>query len=353
MKILFLGPNPKNSGGIETFGRNLKKVFKEDLEFLTLYKNKNPLWDVSDVHEIFQRNVMTRLTYRFFKRYIYNNYINKKINPDIIIYNTPQYLRYNKFKGKKVLVQHQTIDRMLESNYYFNRDLQLIEYAKKNIDIWVALSPANREELIKKLNLDPLKVIVIRHTSEIPIKTKKKNINKNLIIISRLENKLKRLDLAIKAMVKLPEYTLNIYGDGRDEGMLKDLIKELSLTNVIFHGRTNQVSEKLDGNSIFIMTSDSEGYGMTNIEAMRRGLPIVLRNKYTAASDIIDKNGILLGSEWNEEDYIEAIRTIYGNYGEYNKESIKQGKKYDFEVIEDQWKKLMESLMENRRKNEF
>lgn len=36
MKILFLGPNPKCSGGIETFGRNLKEYLKEGIEFFPL-----------------------------------------------------------------------------------------------------------------------------------------------------------------------------------------------------------------------------------------------------------------------------------------------------------------------------
>ena len=43
------------------------------------------------------------------------------------------------------------------------------------------------------------------------------------------------------------------------------------------------------------MTSDYEGYPITLIEAARRGLPIILRNTFDSAQDIVIDNGILLG----------------------------------------------------------
>ena len=123
----------------------------------------------------------------------------------------------------------------------------------------------------------------------------KKQKNKRLIIIARLENKQKRLDLAIRAMKKLSDFTLEIYGAGSDEEMFRELIKQEKLEdNVFLMGATNKVKEKLDECSIFIMTSEFEGYGITNIEAMRRGLPIVLRNTFDAAPDIVQNNGCLL-----------------------------------------------------------
>ena len=60
-------------------------------------------------------------------------------------------------------------------------------------------------------------------------------------------------------------------------------------------GRTSKIQEKLDEVGIFVMTSDYEGYAITNIEAMRKGFPIILRNTFDAAQDIVidNKNGIL------------------------------------------------------------
>ena len=48
------------------------------------------------------------------------------------------------------------------------------------------------------------------------------------------------------------------------------------------------------------MTSDFEGYPITLIEAMRRGFPIVLRNTFDSAQDIVINNGVLLEKEWDK-----------------------------------------------------
>lgn len=92
------------------------------------------------------------------------------------------------------------------------------------------------------------------------------------------------------------------------------------------------------------MTSDHEGYPITSIEAMRRGLPIVLRNTFESAQDIIEDNGILLEKEWNEDKFAEAVRKIYDNYEFYSKNAVEMGKRHNFEVIKFQWEELIADL---------
>ena len=163
-------------------------------------------------------------------------------------------------------------------------------------------------------------------------------------MIARIENFHKRFYLAIKAMKKLPDFTLDIYGEEAREGekaKSEKIMEENNISNVFFRGSTTKVQEKLDESGIFIMTSDFEGYGITNIEAMRRGLPIVLRNTFEAAEDIVIDNGVLLDKEWNEDKFIEAVRKVYDNYEYYSENSKKLGERHSPEAIKKEWDKLL------------
>ena len=88
MKILFLtiGNHPGTLGGIQTFGRNLKKIYGEDLIFLTNKFNIEKLYNVEDVIEIFSDNIVLKAINRIcknaFRKYLTIKNI-KKIEPDI------------------------------------------------------------------------------------------------------------------------------------------------------------------------------------------------------------------------------------------------------------------------------
>ena len=333
--------NPSCLGGVETFERNLKKMFLKELFLISYKTNKLKYYKVEDLMEIDTESLKFFLLRKIFRKNRVVKKIFSKLEYDIYILNSPKELIYLKKNSNTILVQHTMYEKYMEM---FFKENELIDKCKQELKYFVFLSKYDKEKFVKNLNFPIEKAKVIRHSSEIELLTGKKIRNKNLIIISRLKNNEKRIDLAIKSMRKLKDFILNIYGDGEDKKYLEDLIKENNLKNVILHGGTNQVKEKLDENGIFIMTSDYEGYGITNIEAMRRGLPIILRNTFDSAPDIVQDNGVLLEKEWDEDKFVEAVRKVYDNYEYYSENSIKMGKRHDFEVIKKEWNKLFESL---------
>lgn len=351
MKILLNAnyDHPLNQGGVSTFNRNIVKIFGERLSVLCYKTNKKRIHtqNFENIIEIYNINsFIKKIDNKILKNHLlYYTYIKnlKKIKPDVIIMNEPKDLKaINNENVKKILVQH--MDYNIYIKYYYKgiHDL-LIEKTKEEVDFFICLSEYNKKRFMKELNFPEKKIKVIRHMSEIEIKKDKKIKNKNLIMIARLENNSKRFDLAIKAMKKLSDFNLKIYGDG-DKKFLKDIIKENNIKNVYLCGSTNQVKEKLDESGIYIMTSDYEGYPISLIEAMRRGLPIVLRNTFDAAPDIIKNNGILLKKKWNEDKFIEAVIKIYNNYEYYSENSKKLGERYNFEVIRKEWENLIKEL---------
>lgn len=347
MKILFIAErcHPATQGGIQTFGRVLKKIYKKDLSFLAYATPKREkIFIVEDVIEIFTINIFGKILNKLLKNKIRNYLIKReieRINPEICILRSPQNLKLIKNKKiKKILVQHTNFDNYIFSHNYYGDDNNLIDLSKKQLNHFILLSKYDKERFIKELNFSEKKMIVIRHLCELELLEENKESKKELIMVARLDNEVKRFDLVIKAMKKLPEFNLRIDGDGPDKNLLKNLIKEYQLKNVFLCGETNQVKEKLDEAGIFIMTSDFEGYPISTIEAMRRGLPIILRNTFEAAQDIVIDNGILLEKEWKEKEFIEAVRKVYNNYEFYSNNSIKLGKRYDLETIKEEWNKL-------------
>lgn len=357
MRILFLSEHhPGSQGGIQTFGRVLKQFFKEELFFLIFNSKENKdfkeIFFVENVYKMAKENVFFKILNKLLKNELRENLYNRKINkflPDIVILGFPNEINYIKNeKIKTILVQHTNYETFI--SVFCNNNLDLIKKLKEKLDMFVFLSEYDRKKFVKNLNFPLEKTIVIRHSCQVELLTENKEKNKNLIMICRLENKSKRIDLAIRAMKKLKNFTLNIYGDGPDKEFLGKLIKEEKLENVILHGGTNQVKEKLDENSIFIMTSDFEGYPISTIEAMRRGLPIILRNTFEAAEDIVIDNGELLEKEWNEDKFIEAIYKIYENYEYYSKNAIEKGRRHNFEIIKSQWEELFKKLLQKEDK---
>jgi glycosyltransferase involved in cell wall biosynthesis len=90
----------------------------------------------------------------------------------------------------------------------------------------------------------------------------------------------KRYDLLIHAFAALspdfPDWVLRVYGQGGERHALRELINELGLTDrVLLMGGVTPLDPEWVKGSIAAVTSSEESFGMTLVEAMRCGLPVV------------------------------------------------------------------------------
>ncbi len=90
----------------------------------------------------------------------------------------------------------------------------------------------------------------------------------------------KRFDLLIEAFAAVaaqyPAWKLRIYGRGEEQERLRELIDRLGLYNNVFlMGAVTPMEAEWVKGSIGAATSDFEPFGMTIVEAMRCGLPVV------------------------------------------------------------------------------
>ena len=100
----------------------------------------------------------------------------------------------------------------------------------------------------------------------------------SMIPASRLATE-KHIDWLVRAVVRakkeLPELSFDIYGKGGEEGKLRSLIDELGATDYIHLKGHANLEEIYKNYEVYLSASTSEGFGLTLMEAIGSGLPII------------------------------------------------------------------------------
>ncbi|MEK6934680.1 MAG: glycosyltransferase [Nanoarchaeota archaeon] len=173
-----------------------------------------------------------------------------------------------------------------------------------------------------------------------PIETSKYKYKKNKnywLSVNRLISH-KRVDMQVKAFSKLPDEKLIIVGSYERSKHFKkyaDHIKKIKPNNVEI---LSWVDEKeligLYSNCKgFITTSLDEDFGMTPIEAMASGKPIIAPNEGGYRESIIDKENGRLINNINVDKLVETIKEVGENSIKFKNNCIKQAKKFDTKVF--------------------
>ncbi|MBC9715304.1 glycosyltransferase family 4 protein [Streptomyces sp. TRM66268-LWL] len=92
--------------------------------------------------------------------------------------------------------------------------------------------------------------------------------------------RMKRYDLLIRAFAQVveerPDWRLRIYGGGVERQKLRELVERLGLYNHVFlMGPVSPLEPEWGKGAIAAVSSSFEPFGMTIVEAMRAGLPVV------------------------------------------------------------------------------
>ena len=132
-----------------------------------------------------------------------------------------------------------------------------------------------------------------------------------VLFVGRLDNSVKGVDRLLRIWARagksLPDWHLDIVGDGPDAAALKELAERLRLSNVSFEGFRNPAPYYRRA-SIFCMTSTFEGFGLVLPEAMQHGCVPMAFNSYAAVRDLVipGETGIL-APPFDEEEYARQL----------------------------------------------
>ncbi len=174
-----------------------------------------------------------------------------------------------------------------------------------------------------------------------------------ILFFGRFENKSKNLLFLLEAYAKsvLPQkkIKLMLLGKGSDEIVLRNKVKELSLSShVVFKEYTPNPMPYVKKALFTVMTSHYEGFPMTIIESLSIGTPIVTLNFISGPSEIIETgvNGILVIKN-TTDDFADAInkmildRIFYDGCKQNCKQSVR---KFEMSQIAKKWDKLLSEI---------
>ncbi|MDD5172816.1 MAG: glycosyltransferase [Patescibacteria group bacterium] len=158
----------------------------------------------------------------------------------------------------------------------------------------------------------------------------------------------KRVDLQVKAFAKLPEKKLIIVGSYEKSKHFQayaNYIKKLKTKNITILSWVDrpQLIDLYANCKGFITTSKDEDFGMTAVEAMAAGKPVIASAEGGYRETVIDNITGKLIDNINVDKLIEAIKEIEEGPEKYKDACLKQAKKFDTKIfigkIKEQMKK--------------
>lgn len=263
---------------------------------------------------------------RSLKPFIKLNLLLMKLNADIIHCHEPNMVKIIKLK-KKAKLFHTVHDMGIPPTFY------------DKYDSLVAISDAVFKDVISKWNK-----AVDQIDNGIPIASFKrrsdyspvKNSPIKLVQVSRLFHEKKGQDILLRALKYITKtygftnWTLDLIGSGDSEVFLRQLIAYLNLeNNVTLVGEKSRgwILNNLNTYNVLIQPSRYEGFGLTIVEGLAAGLPILASN-IDGPKEIIES--IEAGFLFESGDMVDCAEQLYkmiqlweqGGFGEIIKSSI-------------------------------
>jgi hypothetical protein len=162
----------------------------------------------------------------------------------------------------------------------------------RRIDAFVTVSRRDAEDYRANVRLGSTRLLHIPNSIPAPSVPPSHGRAKLIVAAGRLV-KSKRYDVLIRAFAKVvaerPDWQLRIYGDGDQKPALRALVLELGLHNhVRVMGGYMPIEPEWAKASIAAVSADKEPFGMTLVEAMRCGVPVVSTDAPHGPGEILE-----------------------------------------------------------------
>ena len=198
------------------------------------------------------------------------------------------------------------------------------------------------------------KMIAITNPVEQAPEQYKKDSENNIILnVGRLEEQ-KNQTLLIHSFHKLiqthPQWTLRIVGDGSMRSSLQDLVTDLNLSDhVTFTGEISEIQKEYMRGDVYALSSDYESFGLSVVEAMSYGLPVIGFADCPGVNELIvnNKNGLLISANQHNriDEFTKGLEQLIISAkfrAKLGEEGVQTSRQFSPDKIAKQWVNIIE-----------
>ncbi|GMA61165.1 glycosyltransferase [Alicyclobacillus fastidiosus] len=214
-----------------------------------------------------------------------------RIRPDIVLVDIPYWLKSMQLAKTVHGRRHRPLLASWVHTHIDDSAAKWLQHA----DCHLAISKVNSDRLASTVNTEKIRIVhnpVI--LPEHPVRRSSLD-SPHFVFIGRLAQE-KRIDVLLTAVSKLSsdiDWHLSIIGDGPYRNELRELQSSLDIPfeRVTWHGWQRDPWACVNDASALVLPSPHEGFGLVLVEALARGVPVIISDTQTALQDVVVGRG--------------------------------------------------------------
>jgi glycosyltransferase involved in cell wall biosynthesis len=227
------------------------------------------------------------------------------------------------------------------------------------LDAYVTVSEADAAQYRAALPHVTTTIVCVPNGVQAPA-VERSTLDSQVIVAAGRLIPIKRYDRLVNAFAKVaaehPGWTLRIYGRGPQKENLREQIDRLGLHDRAFlMGAVSPIETEWAKGAVAAVSSDMESFGMTIVEAMHCGVPVVATDCPHGPGEIITdgEDGILVPLDGDVDAYADALNRIVADEAlreRLGKRALEKADAYAPSVIARRYETLFEELSRSRRR---
>ncbi|MFM9558419.1 MULTISPECIES: glycosyltransferase family 4 protein [Streptomyces] len=227
------------------------------------------------------------------------------------------------------------------------------------LDAYVTVSEADAAQYRAALPGVTTTIVCVPNGVQAPA-VERSTLDSRVVVAAGRLIPIKRYDRLVNAFAKVaadhPGWTLRIYGRGPQKENLRQQIDRLGLHDRVFlMGAVSPIETEWAKGAVAAVSSDMESFGMTIVEAMHCGVPVVATDCPHGPGEIIThgEDGILVPLDGDVDAYADALNRVVGDEAlraRLGKQALVKAETYAPAVIAQRYESLFEELTRSRRR---